>query len=377
MFIATNGPGDLLFVTWAPESNVEPLDKILKDGMQEITDFLHSNEAILLNERIYGDAASLEAAVDIRRAIFRENGVSGEIYPTCIEGRPCRGSGVAGIHAIAVQPAESSTPATLSWQDQQCGRLVKGRDAHYLALSDVGRLVRQVGRERPEEEARKTFEAVESLLKQADWSFNEVRRTWFYLHNILDWYNEFNLVRNTAFKRLGLFNGNPLSAIPASTGIQGRNADGGWCTLDLLAMRALNGRAFEAKRVVNPKQNEATEYGSAFARALTVKTDRCQYVFVSGTASIDEHGRSVHEGDFERQTIRTLENVEALLDAAGAKMSDVCQATSFVKRPEDVDSYRAIAKRMGVEALPAVCTLADVCRDELLYELDATAVIPC
>ncbi|MGC9328044.1 MAG: Rid family hydrolase [Candidatus Hinthialibacter sp.] len=374
MFFATNGPGDLLFLTWTPESNLEPAGAVIKEGMQKLVDFLRSQEAILLHERIYGDAASLASAVEIRRKVYTENGVPSDIYPTCVEGNPCAGRGVAGIHAIAVKP--DGSPEPLSWGDQTCGRVVKGRDAHYLALSDVGRLVRRVGRERPEEEAQKTFETVEALLQQADWSFHEVRRTWFYLHNILDWYDDFNQVRNSAFKRLGFFNGNPLSSIPASTGIQGRNADGGWCTLDLLAMRALNGRAFEAKRVVNPKQNEATEYGSAFARALSVKTESCQYIFVSGTASIDEQGRSVHEGDFERQTIRTLENVEALLNAAGAKMGNVCQATSFLKRSEDIDAYHAIAKNMKINSLPVVCSLADICRDELLYELDATAVLP-
>ena len=55
--------------------------------------------------------------------------------------------------------------------------------------------------------------------------------------------------------------------IPASTGIEGRNARGGWCALDLLALQPRAGGRLEMRRLHNRKQNEATEYGSAFARA--------------------------------------------------------------------------------------------------------------
>jgi hypothetical protein len=109
------------------------------------------------------------------------------------------------LHAIAISGGRADESPLLEWNGRVCGRTVRGRDAQYLALSDVGRLVRQVGQEPPEEETRKTFEAVESVLNQVNWKFNEVRRTWFYLHNILDWYHEFNQVRNSAFKRLVCF----------------------------------------------------------------------------------------------------------------------------------------------------------------------------
>ncbi len=376
MFFSTQGPGDLFFISWTPDPNSNSFSSDVEDGFQCLAEWIQSRNAVLLHERIYGQAAFSDAVLKARNQVFTEKGLQSGILPTYVEGSPLDGRKIAGLHAIAISGGLADESPLLEWNGRVCGRTVRGRDAQYLALSDVGRLVRQVGQEPPEEETRKTFEAVESVLNQVNWKFNEVRRTWFYLHNILDWYHEFNQVRNSAFKRLGLFNGNPLSSIPASTGIQGRNADGGWCTLDLLAMRALDGCTFETKRLVNPKQNEAPEYGSAFARALSVKTDRCRYIFVSGTASIDEHGVSVHPGDFEKQTVRTLENVEALLGTAGAGLGDICQATSFVKRPEDVERYRAIAGRMGLDKIPVVCTLADVCRPELLYELDATAVLP-
>ena len=103
---------------------------------------------------------------------------------------------------------------------------------------------------------------------------------------------------------------------------RGATPRGGWCTLDLLALQP-SGRRPRSRwsGSTTGKQNEATEYGSAFARAMEVVLGDARYVFVSGTASIDDHGATVHVGDFETQTRYTLEAVEALLDGAGARLA--------------------------------------------------------
>ena len=164
--------------------------------------------------------------------------------------------------------------------------------------------------------------------------------------------------------------------IPASTGIHGRNHHLSWCTLDLLATRPVGGVPLTIDRLANPKQNEAPDYGSAFSRGLAVTTGRTRYVVVSGTASIDDQGETIHVGDFVRQTEVTMDMVEALLVQGGAGLENVVQATAFIKRPEDVGTFQRIINELGLEDLPIVCTIADVCRDDLLFELDATAVLP-
>ncbi len=96
---------------------------------------------------------------------------------------------------------------------------------------------------------------------------------------------------------------------------------------------------------------------------------------LSGTASIDEHGNTVHPGDFDCQARRTLDNVESLLASGGAVFDDICQASVFVKHLEDVERLHRILKLRGLDNLPLVCTIEDICREDLLVELDATAVI--
>jgi enamine deaminase RidA (YjgF/YER057c/UK114 family) len=328
-----------------------------------------------LNERIFGEVSTAVSLVDIRAAALGEDTENGSVPPTHIEGAPCTGNGVAGIHVIAARPSTVDSVETVDWQGAPCGRRVVGDDASYLALSDLARLLPAEARNRPVDEAREALQLAEEMLREHDWSFADVRRTWFYLDDILSWYDDFNRARNVAYTSFGVLNGSPRSLIPASTGIRGRNARGHRCTFDLLATRPLEGRELSVERLYNPLQNEAPEYGSSFSRGLSVATDRCRYFLVSGTASIDEQGNTVHAGDFDVQARRTIDNVESLLASGGAVFDDVCQASAFIKHPEDAGRLHRILSQRGLDDLPLVCTIEDICRDDLLVELDATAVI--
>jgi len=98
-------------------------------------------------------------------------------------------------------------------------------------------------------------------------------------------------------------------------------------------------------------------------------------ILVSGTASIDEQGKSVFIGDPAAQIRQTLSVVSELVASEGATLQDLCEATVFIKRKEDFSFYQEIIEQMGISNLPSVCVLADVCRDELLFELDAAFIL--
>jgi enamine deaminase RidA (YjgF/YER057c/UK114 family) len=130
------------------------------------------------------------------------------------------------------------------------------------------------------------------------------------------------------------------------------------------------------KRLHNRRQNEATEYGSSFARAMEVELGDARYVFASGTAAIDDRGRTLHVGDFEAQARYTLEAVAALLEGAGGRLADIGQATAFLKRPADAKAFEHVVERSSLGGVPLVTAVADICRPDLLFEIDATAVLP-
>jgi enamine deaminase RidA (YjgF/YER057c/UK114 family) len=364
---------DLGLLTWAGAGGARPVNEQAEEAYRTLDTALRETGAVVVQERVFGD---LRAASSVARGRARALGAANEAWavpPTFVEGAPAGRGGLAGVHVLAVR-AEGSRLVIDG--DRVLGRVVDVPGARLLGLSDVGRLASGRLASGPAEDAAAAIDAAERLLASEGFSFRDVVRTWFYLRDILDWYGPFNAVRTAAFRRMGLMSPNGDRAIPASTGIEGRNARGGWCALDLLAAKPREGHRFEMKRLHSRKQNEATAYGSAFARGMALTLGDCRYVFVSGTASIDDHGATVHVGDFEAQTAQTIDAVAAVLEGSGASLKDVRQATTLLKNPCDLRSFERIAQRTGLDTVPTVVTVADVCRDELLVEIDATAVVP-
>ena len=375
MVVGSSGSGDLIFLTWMPEGEQQGLDSVVRLAYAEILRQLNDRNAVPLQERVFCDLTAADAVI-ASRAEALTGTVMTRIPPTMIEGSPAFGGSIAGIHVIAVRPSGSEPVRTITWQDAACGRWISGEDADYFALCDVGRLADTSNPIPAAVQTRDALVLASDILGASGWSFDDVCRTWFYLDDILSWYDDFNLARNEVFTKLGLLNGARPGIIPASTGIRGRNPRGHQCTLDLLAVKARPGRDLSVTMLHNPLQNEAPEYGSAFSRGLSLATNRSSTFFVSGTASIDEAGATVHPGDFDSQAGRTLDNIGSLLGSRGATMNDICQATAFVKRRDDGRRLFSILNARGLGDLPLICTVDDICRDDLLVEIDATAVTP-
>jgi len=373
MLSVTESGSDLTLLTWTGTTAGRPSSEQAEHAYACLNEALVDHGTVPIQERIFGDLESAPAVARGRAEAVGSESEAWAVPPTYVEGAPVGREGLAGIHVLA---ARADSARLVADGVGVLGRIADGPSARFLGLSDVGR--RAAGRlaPGPTEDTGATIDSAVALLEREGYGFRDVARTWFYLRDILDWYGPFNAVRNAAFQRLGLMGRNGDGAIPASTGIEGRNARGGWCTLDLIAAQGRPGARFEMKRLHNREQNEATEYGSAFARGMAVTLGDCRYFFVSGTASIDDHGATVHVGDFEAQTKHTLAAVSALLEGAGAALPDVRQATAFLKNPLDLRSFERIADRAGLSGVPMVTTVADVCRDDLLFEIDATAVVP-
>ena len=85
--------------------------------------------------------------------------------------------------------------------------------------------------------------------------------------------------------------------------------------LETIAHTAIEKRAMTNHGVLN----EAYSYAkpSSFSRGMRVDLGGLAVLFISGTASIDEQGRSIHVGDFRAQVCRTFSNITALLGAEG------------------------------------------------------------
>lgn len=194
-------------------------------------------------------------------------------------------------------------------------------------------------------------------------------RTWIYIADIDVNYAGVVKARNDIFERYGLTADNHYIA---STGIGGDSQSRHACVaIDFLTYPEI---AEEQKTYLKAPEylNPTHEYGVAFERATRLTVDNVSHYYVSGTASIDNHGDVLYLGDVERQTYRLLENVEALLAEGEAKMSDI---RYFIVYLRDISDYEVVDAVFSSRfpSVPYIIVHGKVCRPEWLVEAECIA----
>lgn len=245
------------------------------------------------------------------------------------------------------------------------------------------------------ERALSAFREMAGRLRSLGVGFDRVVRTWLYLGDIVGLedgvqrYHELNRARTDFFRGVdfarALGPGAPSDRVyPASTGIGATGRD---VVMSSVAVVAEPGR-LALLPLENPVQTSACDYAGRygrespkFSRAMAVVAGPSVTIFVSGTASITGSETRWLE-DVERQAHQTLDNIEELISEAnfarhgrpgiGATLRDLALARVYIKRPEDYPRARAACEaRLG--ELPTVYAVADVCRPELLVEIEGIA----
>ena len=239
------------------------------------------------------------------------------------------------------------------------------------------------------------FGRMKTMLQSQGIGIDQVMRTWLYLGDIVgpegdtQRYKELNRARTDVFRNVQFGAGRIApgyrgAVYPASTGIGTSNHN---VVMSCIALDADPDRV-KWLPLENPQQTSAFDYGQEyspkspkFARAMAVSSGGCATIFVSGTASItDSETRWI--GDVERQTDQTLDNIEALISEAnfarygwpglGATLEDLAFIRVYIKNREDFEKTRAVCEaRLGER--PTIYAVADVCRDDLLVEIEGIA----
>ena len=240
------------------------------------------------------------------------------------------------------------------------------------------------------------FEQLGKCLKKQKFRLDQVLRTWIYQGHLVlpegqtQRYKELNRARTQFFGRTRFFDRYlPTkfrgAVYPASTGIGADDAD-----------VVLGGIALNTKRkdvvvmpLENPNQTSAFEYGAVyspqspkFSRAVAVAADDTCLVFVSGTASITDSD-SQHLEDPVKQTEQTLDNIADLVSGKNLDQHGISGVACglgnlecvrvYVKRPSELELIRQVCERRLPE-VPTIYTIADVCRPELLVEIEGIAL---
>jgi enamine deaminase RidA (YjgF/YER057c/UK114 family) len=239
------------------------------------------------------------------------------------------------------------------------------------------------------------LQQMQSALAKAHTRFERVVRTWFYLGAITEndgaaqRYTELNRARTDFYRDIHFHCSAsqpniPQGIYPASTGI---GMMGGDLVAGCVALETDRDDAFLLP-LENPQQTPAYAYhprfspqSPKFSRGVALVLGDYITTWLSGTASV-VHSVSRHPGDIERQTEQTIENIERLISGdnfvfhglrhPGARLQDLAKIRVYLKRAEDFARCKAICeKRFG--PVPAIYAVADVCRPELLVEIEGVA----
>ena len=220
-------------------------------------------------------------------------------------------------------------------------------------------------------QTEEVMETILSCLAKVGMNFRDVIRTWYYLDGILDWYGDFNRARTEFFNRHDVFS----RMMPASTGIGIANDSGGLVLAKVHACRAKSER-FSVSVADSPLQCSAYAYGSAFSRAARVVSGGADILHISGTASIAPGGESDHLGDVGAQIQLTMEVVDAILTKSGMRWCDTVRGIAYFRDANELHRWETVRKEWGIPAHAVLAVHADVCRDDLLFELELEAAKP-
>ena len=148
--------------------------------------------------------------------------------------------------------------------------------------------------------------------------------------------------------------------------------------LEAVAHIPVRKRAISDRRMLN----EAWSYAkpSSFSRGMRLDLSGLTILLISGTASIDEDGKSVYIGDLRAQTRRTFSNITGLLDSEGCTWHDIVRTSCYLRDIDrDYEAFNeertAFYREQGLDPLPASTGIqAKLCRPELLVEIEAIAM---
>lgn len=204
-------------------------------------------------------------------------------------------------------------------------------------------------------------------------------RTWIYVRDIDSNYAGVVKARNDVFAEEGL-----LDHYIASTGIGGASGTrSAVVAMDFLTEPGIS-EADKTYLKALSHLSPTRDYGVAFERGVKVGGAAGSHIYISGTASIDNRGRILHEGDVLSQTDRLLENIGALLSEGVGKDGislagiEVVGVPYFVIYLRDISDYAKIDAYMQARfpGVPRIVLEARVCRPGWLIEMECEALFP-
>ena len=196
-------------------------------------------------------------------------------------------------------------------------------------------------------------------------------RSWIFVRDIDADYEKMVRSRREFFHRHGLTD---CTRYLASTGIEGQlSHPGSRVGMDMLCLDGLDPAQITKMEALD-SLSSANMYGATFERGLRIDFGDRIHLHISGTASIGQSGELLHPRDVEKQTERTLQNLQALLAAQGSSYSDLAYVFVYLRDPTSESQVRRMLQPRLPPDLPRLFLEARVCRPGWLVEIEGFAV---
>jgi enamine deaminase RidA (YjgF/YER057c/UK114 family) len=378
------------------EANVgKTVEEQASDCLDQLNAFISEASFTLRNIasiNFFLSADNAELYHDLRQRVMKclPDQVRSGVPVACLAQAPANGAFVsAEVYCVTNLGDAEVTPKS---KDGYLYLVIqKGRGEKLVIANGIGQ---DNGRKGITGDAEKVFGVMERILRAEGLDFSHIFRQWNYIEDITivesdesksQHYQQFNNVRSNYYSRSDFGQG-----YPAATGI-GIRAGG-----VIVSFFAASPEGYRTMAVENPLQKSAYTYtrevlvsdaeyrGSMkctpkFARAKFVANHEYEQVFISGTASIREEV-TVGENDVALQTEITIENMQKLIcsetlpwmDRAGGELPKIEFIRVYIKYPEDYLAVKDICEHR-LPGVPAIYVVSDVCRENLLVEIEALA----
>ena len=126
----------------------------------------------------------------------------------------------------------------------------------------------------------------------------------------------------------------------------------------------------EKKQIVHPDRDPSFVTG-AYSDGVLIDG----FLYVSGQASVDFKTSAFVLGTIEEETHRTLQNIKAIVEAAGGSMENALKCTAHLSDIEDFDRYNAVYSTYFPGIKPARTTVQSVLSDGIKVEIDCIVKI--
>lgn len=127
----------------------------------------------------------------------------------------------------------------------------------------------------------------------------------------------------------------------------------------------------DKQKIVHPDRQAGFDTG-AYSDGVIVNG----FLFVSGQAAVDFKTSKFVLGTIEEETIRTMDNLKAIIEAAGATMDDVVKCTAHLADINYFDRYNKVYTTYFTGIKPARTTVQSVLAENLKVEIDCIVKLP-